>query len=406
MLNLVGTVKNYHWGKKGPASLVYQLAKLNSLPEQDLSEKNAFAELWMGNHVLDPSVIKESNQLLGDYLSTQPTEVVGNTRDLPYLLKVLSIETALSIQVHPNKEEAQELHKLCPDVYKDDNHKPEMAIALSPFRALCGFRPIDEILGFLQSYPALSQLLGDDNVQKLKEDLGKDGSSPGLKACFTKLIESSADEIKSCLEKIKIQLEAALDSDNILLSTFHTLLRDFPGDVGVLTVFFFHILQLQPGEAIFIAANEPHAYISGDCIECMACSDNTIRAGLTPKPKDIPTLIRMLSYRPQSLASKIFPPQKLDDFVDFFSPPVKDFAVVRYRIPAGVSSHSVKLRRHGSVLLVLSGKAKLVVSGGSSLEVCRGSVVFLPGNAGDQLTIVQETSEAPFEAYQALYNDF
>ncbi|XP_059609887.1 mannose-6-phosphate isomerase [Phlebotomus argentipes] len=408
MLNLLGTVKNYHWGKRAPQSLVYQLAELNCPPDKELDEKDAYAELWMGNHVMDPSLVKDTLQPLGEYLSQQPTEVVGDTRDLPFLLKVLSIETALSIQVHPNKKEAEELHKIFPDVYKDDNHKPEMSIALTPFLALCGFRPVAEIVGFLKKFPAVADLLGRENVQKLEADVGKMDHSEGLKACFTRLMQSSLEEIETTLQKTKSQLEAVLDRDDLLLKTFLTLLRDFPGDVGVLTVFLLHIVQLKPGEAMFISANEPHAYISGDCIECMACSDNVIRAGLTPKPKDIPTLIRMLKYQPQSLAAKIFPSQKLngDEFVDVFSPPVPDFAVIRYRIPSGVTSHSVKLPQRGSVMLVLSGEAKLQSSKGSGLAVKRGSVVFLPGNAGETLNINLEASGVPFEAYQAMYNDF
>ncbi|XP_055699211.1 mannose-6-phosphate isomerase [Phlebotomus papatasi] len=408
MLKLLGTVKNYHWGKKGPDSLVYQLAVLNSLPDQKLDEKCAYAELWMGNHVVDPSLVKDTRQTLGEYLSSQPKEVIGDTKDLQFLLKVLSIETALSIQVHPNKKEAEELHNFFPEVYKDDNHKPEMAIALSPFLALCGFRPIEEIFGFVKRFSSLSDLLGHENIYKLEGDIGKTGQSEGLKACFETLMESSAADINKCLEEAKKQLEASLNSDDVLLKTFHTLLRDFPGDVGVLCVFFFHIVELKPGEAMFISANEPHAYISGDCIECMACSDNTIRAGLTPKPKDIPTLIRMLNYQPQSLDSKIFPPKKLNgnEYVDYFAPPVPDFAVIRYRIPAGVSSHTVKLKNQASVLLILSGVAKLQLPGDVGVPVTRGSVVFVPGNSGGTLTIVMEDKNVPFEAYQAIYNVF
>uniref|UniRef100_A0A7G3ARW9 mannose-6-phosphate isomerase n=1 Tax=Lutzomyia longipalpis TaxID=7200 RepID=A0A7G3ARW9_LUTLO len=408
MLSLLGTVKNYHWGKKGPQSLVYRLAVLNAQSDAKLSENEAYAELWMGNHVMDPSLVKDTHQPLGAYLAKQPPEVVGSTGDLSFLLKVLSIETALSIQVHPNKKEAEELHKLFPDVYKDDNHKPEMAIALTPFLALCGFRPVDKILDFLKTFPAVAELLGQENVQKLQKDSGTEGHSEGLKACFTRLMESTPEEIAKCLEATKKQMEVAMEPENILLKTFLTLQRDFPGDVGILTVFFLHIVELKPGEAIFLSANEPHAYISGDCIEAMACSDNVIRAGLTPKPKDIPTLIRHLKYNPQPLASKIFTPQKLngDEFVDLFSPPVKDFAVIRYRIPAGVKEHSVKLKNHASVLIILSGKAKLEYPGSPGIAVSPGSVIFLPGNIGNQLNIQKEAAEELFEAYQATYNDF
>uniref|UniRef100_A0A1L8E205 mannose-6-phosphate isomerase n=2 Tax=Nyssomyia neivai TaxID=330878 RepID=A0A1L8E205_9DIPT len=408
MLNLLATVKNYHWGRKGPESLVYHLAVQNSQSNVKLPENEAYAELWMGNHVMDPSLVKETHQPLGEYLAKQAVEVVGATKDLPFLLKVLSIQTALSIQVHPNKEEAEELHKFFPDIYKDDNHKPEMAIALTPFLALCGFRPPAEIVAFIDHLSAFGEFLGQENVEKLRNDCGKSGHSEGIKACFTKLMESSTEDIKKCIKNVEDQLKCAQEHPNVL-KVFQTLLRDFPDDVGILSIFFFHIMELNVGEAMFISANEPHAYIYGECIEAMACSDNVIRAGLTPKPKDIPTLIRMLNYTPQTQSSKIFTPQKYNDdpLVDLFSPPVKDFAVIRYRIPAGVTKHTVKLRNNASVLVVISGEAKLECQGSPGISVNRGSVIFLPGNIGKELSILMDPNvKEHFEAYQATYNDF
>jgi mannose-6-phosphate isomerase len=87
---------------------------------------------------------------------------------------------------------------------------------------------------------------------------------------------------------------------SMLFTLEHVILRlhkDYPADRGVLCPLLLNYIILQPGEAFFMGPNEPHAYISGDCVECMALSDNVVRAGLTPKFRDVNTLLRMLQYR-------------------------------------------------------------------------------------------------------------
>lgn len=113
---------------------------------------------------------------------------------------------------------------------------------------------------------------------------------------------------------------------------FQRLQIDFPNDVGSLSLFFLNILELQPGQAIFLPAQEPHAYLDGDCVECMACSDNVIRAGLTPKFKDVDRLLKMLNYDGQSGDSKLFVAQRVDAFTEVFKTPVKDFAVAKIEV--------------------------------------------------------------------------
>lgn len=153
-MELKYTVQNYAWGKKGNDSMVARLLK-NAYPETNIIDDKCYAELWLGTHPNGPSIIKSNDtELLNlikqrpEYLGEKCLEQFGN--DIPYLFKVLSIGEALSIQVHPNKEMAKELHAKQPDIYKDPNHKPEIAIALTPFKALCGFRPIQEIKMFLK----------------------------------------------------------------------------------------------------------------------------------------------------------------------------------------------------------------------------------------------------------------
>jgi len=147
----------------------------------------------------------------------------------------------------------------------------------------------------------------------------------------------------------------------------------FPYDNGVLMVYFLNYLKLEPSEAIFLGANEPHAYLFGDCIECMACSDNVVRAGLTPKLVDVDTLCSMLSYKGAPPEEKLFSPIQEDEFSVIFRPPVPDFAVIQIQIPDSQNSYSTKARNSCSILLITSGTA--VHKNGLVLP---GTVLFIP----------------------------
>jgi mannose-6-phosphate isomerase len=124
-MEIVGDLKNYDWGKLGSESEVAKLAKLNS--DGFVSdESKPYSELWMGDHVSGQSTVKETGELLGDFIQKNRDVNIGGQPKLPFLFKVLSIRKALSIQVHPNKAEAEKLHQEHPDIYKDPNHKPEV----------------------------------------------------------------------------------------------------------------------------------------------------------------------------------------------------------------------------------------------------------------------------------------
>lgn len=123
----------------------------------------------MGTHSSGPAIIFDSNYHLSDWLQNNITAVgyvpEGYSFDsLPFLLKVLSVRTALSIQAHPDKILAKTLHITQPQHYKDSNHKPEMSIALTPFESMCGFRPISEIRNHLRLYPEVNSILGNDGI--------------------------------------------------------------------------------------------------------------------------------------------------------------------------------------------------------------------------------------------------
>ena len=144
-----------------------------------------------------------------------------------------------------------------------------------------------------------------------------------------------------------------------IFEIFQSTNSDFPNDVGILSLFFLNILRLQPGQAIFLAANESHAYLSEDCIACMSCSDNVIRAGLAPKYKDVNRLIAGLNYVGQPPANKIFQPHRIDDYLLIFVPHVGDFAPAQLTMPHLVKDYKLVLKdqqEYGYIIsLVLNG---------------------------------------------------
>lgn len=232
-------------------------------------------QLWMGTHPSGPTVVVSSNDpdenmTLKATLSSFP-EYVGNIeivekygRDLPFLFKVLSVGKALSIQAHPNKQLAEELYANDPSHYPDPNHKPELAIALTDFEALCGFRPHSEIEYFLDKVPEFKAVVGAEAVVKYK----KSDKKHGLKPFFTSFMTSPENVIQQNLESLvqrwsKDGPDPNMEGQEEVIKLFLRLHDAFPKDIGCFSIFFFNVVNLKPGEAIFLGPDEPHAYLLG-----------------------------------------------------------------------------------------------------------------------------------------------
>lgn len=286
MYKLIATYQSYHWGKSGEKSEVAALIK----DQVTIDPLARYAELWMGAHIKSPSTFTVNNEPAKTLYQIHP--------ELKYLLKVLSVDTALSIQAHPNKAHAEKLHSERPEIYKDPNHKPEMCIALTPFEGLCGFRQFEEITGFMKKIPSLAKICKVDNIE----------TSNDLKIAFGNLMKADSNLIANELtQSVK---EISEDNSQLLGDLLHRLNKQYPGDVGVFCIYFLNRVLLQVGECMFLSANVPHAYLDGNCVECMACSDNVVRAGLTPKLRDVPTLVEMLDYQPSSAEERKFKPKE------------------------------------------------------------------------------------------------
>lgn len=394
-------IQNYLWGKKGFASEVSRLS-LAGQHIDSIDEKQLYAELWMGALHKSPSLVKSSGQKLSDWIKSNNEALGEKSRlqfgdELPFLMKVLSINSALSIQVHPSKDYAEELHKQYPELYQDSNHKPEMAIALSHFEGLCGFRPYSEIRFFLEEIPELQIIVGYDLIEQFKKDTTN--SKYLLKDIFYKLMTSEKGIISQNISSHKKKLQSLCDEKkNVFLAKlFNQLDCWFPNDVGCFCIYFLNYIQLSPGQAIYLGANEPHAYIYGDCIECMACSDNVVRAGLTPKYIDVKTLCRVLNFNGAPAESKLFSGVQENSYTTVFRPPVPDFAVACIKVPAD-NIYELLKRDVASIIIVVHGQGKITAP--QDLILSTGKVFMIPANVIIQIHVGFES----LELYQAFVN--
>lgn len=411
--------QQYAWGKIGSDALVARLKKgqMNNT-DSVIEEDKPYAELWIGTHPNGMSQIvvpgdenRENPEYmpLVDYVQENPEMHLGvvgerepsNEYDLTFLFKVLSIEKVLSIQAHPDKQLAAQLYTDRPDVYKDPNHKPEMAVALTDdFEALSGFRPVFDIASNLLDYPEFTDLIGKCRYEVLQFVAGKRGANPKaiLKNLFHTYMTADDNKVKKNLLKLTSRLEEKddrTDLDNLIIK----LAKQFPGDAGIFAPIIFNHLKLKTGDAFYIGANEPHAYIQGDILECMACSDNVVRAGLTPKMKDVDTLVKMLTYK--CTTPTITRGQKKDQHCTLYVPPVKDFAMEIVELRPG-ESYKLKDVRSPSIILTLNGSGMLEQESVYEMPVSFGKAAFMSANTS--ATMVADIEGPGLKIVRALSN--
>ncbi|KAJ1843840.1 Mannose-6-phosphate isomerase, partial [Coemansia sp. RSA 2708] len=271
-IRLACSVNSYHWGKHGLDSKAAQFAATN--PDVTIDANQPYAELWMGTHPSGPSRVFGTDTELAAVIDENPDAALGASVSqrydgkLPFLFKVLSIEKALSIQAHPDKQLAKLLHTERPNVYKDGNHKPEMSIALTDFIAMSGFRPLDQISGFLDTYPEFRALTANSaaEFQRAAATGNDQERRAALKQLFSELMNARPEDVQLQLDTLLARVRgeyAELDVSEPAL--VQRLSAEYPGDVGVFCVFMLNVLKLQPGDAFYMGPNDPHAYVFGDC---------------------------------------------------------------------------------------------------------------------------------------------
>ncbi|XP_059177857.1 mannose-6-phosphate isomerase-like [Physella acuta] len=375
----------------------------------------------MGTHPKNPSTVSipgKEDILLSEWLDSHPEQLGPEVRslfkgNLPFLFKVLSVRTSLSLQVHPNKVHAELLHKTHPDLFQDPNHKPEMAIALTPFTALCGFRPIKEVAHFLLSVDEFREAVGEKACKLITASHSMDMPlhREAMKDSFTALMQRDSKIVSraltSLVDKVK---DIKKSSGNIKPYEGDVLLKldsEFPGDRGCFAIYFLNIVNLEPGEAMFLEANLPHAFLSGDCMECMACSDNVVRAGLTPKYIDVHTLCEMLDYTGRPVNRTKF--QGIESHsnihITIFNPPVPDFGVSKYEAPTGTTSFQLQGFESASICIVVKGQGEATSQSlAEPLKLQPGRVFFVAADAVVNIALDDSLPMLLFRAHSGVYS--
>lgn len=373
---LKGKVLHYEWGGY---EFLPRLLNINNI------DHKPFAEYWMGAHPLAPSQIqtRDGDVSLHTLIKEDPKKVISEKvfnrfGELPFLFKVQDVKNILSIQVHPSKEEAEkgfereEAEGIPVNApyrnYKDRNHKPEVMVALSEFWLLHGFKSLAIIEKTLEETPEFNILLPYFRRE-------------GLKALYCFVMEMEQPEINALLTNL-IKRELRRKNEN-------ELSKEMPGwwvakiftdkheigdiDRAIFSIYFFNIVKVNPGEAVFQSAGIPHAYLEGQCMELMANSDNVLRAGLTPKHIDVPELMKHTLF--DSIVPNIMQGDTVLPGEKIYPCPVPDFGIAKIDLSASLSYE--KTAGSLEIWIVMEGGAlvnhSLVLKRGEAMAVFAGA---------------------------------
>ncbi|MFF9687467.1 mannose-6-phosphate isomerase, class I [Streptomyces sp. NPDC014623] len=378
MDRLSNTVRPYAWGS---TTAIPEL--LGTAPTGEPQ-----AEMWMGAHPGAPSRVTRPagaepassgpvEQSLTDVIAAAPERELGTAAvrafgpRLPFLLKLLAAGAPLSLQVHPDLAQAQqgfadEERRGVPvdaphRTYKDANHKPELICALTPFEGLCGFRRPAEAAGLIAA-------LGVDSLKPYVDLLRARPEDGALREVLTAILTADPDEMAHTVAEAA---EAAQRLGGVH-APYAQIARHHPGDPGVIAAMLLNHVRLQPGEAMFLGAGVPHAYLGGLGVEIMANSDNVLRCGLTPKHVDVPELLRVVRF--EATEPGILRPEAAPGGEELYETPVDEFRLSRYVLPPGGAPADLSVAAP-QILLCTAGTPQA-----GEVTLAPGESVFVPAD--------------------------
>ncbi|QJS11608.1 mannose-6-phosphate isomerase, class I [Streptomyces argyrophyllae] len=370
MDRLDNTIRPYAWGS--PTAIPHLLGVEPTGEPQ--------AEMWMGAHPGAPS--RTARGTLVEVIDTDPERELGARAvakfgpHLPFLLKILAAGAPLSLQVHPDLKQAKEGYAdeerrgVPVDApyrnYKDANHKPELICALTEFDGLCGFR--DPVWA-----AELLDGLGVDSLKPYVDLLHAHPAEAALREVLTAILGAGPEEMAHTVA----EATAACTRLGGAYAPYADIAHHYPGDPGVIAAMLLNHVRLQPGEALFLGAGIPHAYLNGLGVEIMANSDNVLRCGLTPKHVDVPELLRIVRFEPSDPG--VLRPEASSEGEEVYETPIDEFRLSRYVLPEGGAAHDLT-RDTPQILLCTAGTVRA-----GEHELGPGRSVFVP--AGERAEI-------------------
>jgi len=408
-------VQEYPWGTSGESARVAQYAA--ATPENNFKQdmKQPYAELWMGSaHPNGPStaLLPNGPKALHELILSAPQKIYGKALNrltetarqkgqLPYLFKTLCAGKALPLQIHPDKKLAEQLHKENPEDLPDDNHKPEIGLALSEFWAFASFREMKVIRQSVERIEELKEALGDSAKQFLEGEESEDKLREAVRTVLQRGKDEQSkmgDLVKKLAKRCKEEGDKAIggaDVDKGLAEAFVMLNDDYEGDAGAfICAFFMNLYKLQPGECIYVPADGIHAWFRGDCIECMANSDNVLNSAFQEIDQDtLDTFNKAVLCPTDHSASKYF--VKTEPFTrggasnsTRYDTPFNEFDLIRTQLPA------MREETHGGIqgpsfILVESGSGTLK-AGDVTIEAKPGVVCLIIADVELKITASKE----------------
>ncbi len=368
-------IKDYPWGSHTAINEFYNISNINDQPQ---------AEMWMGCHPNGSSQLidAENNKInIDDFIKQAPETVLGDAfnkfGELPFLFKVLAADKPLSIQVHPSKIRAEEGYAAenlagipvsSPNRnFKDPNHKPELVFAVTPFNALNGFRPFNDIVELFNGLvlaPLQNEIAG---FKKLP-------SGDTLRVLFEALLILEGEAKKAAIAEL---LTYAANQTSLVFETIKQLAAMYPDDMGIFSPLLLNVVKLNPGEAMFLYAETPHAYLQGLALEVMANSDNVLRAGLTPKYIDIDALISNIRFDVTEPENILMQPEVSGNQAEY-PIPVQDFS---FSILTNESSLNENIHMTSASVLFCEHGQFEVACAQNAVTVEKGESVFVPASA-------------------------
>ena len=376
MDRLDNTVRPYAWGS---TTAIPHLLGVEPSGEPQ-------AEMWMGAHPGAPS--RTGRGTLVEVVDADPEKELGPAAvakfgpRLPFLLKILAAGAPLSLQVHPNLAQAKEGYEdeerrnIPVDApyrnYKDANHKPELICALTEFDGLCGFRDPLQAADLLDG-------LGVDSLKPYVDLLHAHPEDAALREVLTAILTADPEEMHHTVAEAAAAC-TRLGGD---YAPYADIAHHYPGDPGVIAAMLLNYVRLQPGEALFLGAGIPHAYLNGLGVEIMANSDNVLRCGLTPKHIDVPELLRVVRFA--SGDPGVLRPEAGPDGEELYAAPIDEFRLSRYVLAAGADARPLDPATP-QILLCTHGQAALRDGAGNTLTLGRGESAFVPAGERTELT--------------------
>ncbi|MEC6882303.1 mannose-6-phosphate isomerase, class I [Photobacterium piscicola] len=368
-------IQDYAWGSVTSIEQLFAIPNLDQKPQ---------AEMWMGAHANGCSVITVNGEAvrLADFIATDPDAIIGaetqaKFAELPYLFKVLAAEKALSVQVHPSKHQAEIGYAKEEKIgiarnaanrnYKDPNHKPELVFALTPYQAMNGFRELAEIV-------ELFTTINLDVISDLVNTFAANQTDAGLRDFFEAMLSLEGERKEVAVNGLLAFCHE--HKDQPLFALLIDLSEQYPGDIGLFVPLMLNVLTLQPGEAMFLSACTPHAYIKGTGLEIMANSDNVLRAGLTPKFMDVPELVANTEFKSMVANELLLAPTMVAGGLDY-QIPVPDFKFSVYKQVNDIALQNTS----AEILFAIDAPLTVTHQNGETLMLEKGQSVFIPAYA-------------------------